>query len=53
MSDTSKLETLHANPESLSPIAGKQLRDWIIAQLMWADDGRLGMLRTAGAWFSV
>ena len=28
-------------------LTGKQLRDWIVAQLMWADDGRLAMMRHA------
>ena len=28
-------------------LTGKQLRDWIVAQLLWADDGRLSMMRTA------
>mmetsp|Transcript_16698 Transcript_16698/g.26776 ORF Transcript_16698/g.26776 Transcript_16698/m.26776 type:complete len:651 (-) Transcript_16698:71-2023(-) len=28
-------------------LTGKQLRDWIVAQLIWADDGRLNMMRLA------
>jgi len=28
-------------------LTGKQLRDWIVAQLLWADDGRLSMMRAA------
>ena len=28
-------------------LVGKQLRDWIVAQLLWADDGRLGLMRAA------
>ena len=27
--------------------AGKVLRDWIVAQLVWADEGRLAMMRNA------
>ena len=28
-------------------LTGKHLRDWIVAQLTWADDNRLGKLRAA------
>jgi hypothetical protein len=28
-------------------LTGKQLRDWIVAQLLWADDGRVSMMRAA------
>ena len=28
-------------------MTGKALRDWLVTQLMWADNGRLGMMRAA------
>ena len=39
-------ETWIADDAKLGLI-GKQLRDWMVAQIMWADDVRLSMLRSA------